>query len=125
MAWLSRKQQPASRKMAFSPEVGSQIVLRDYLGTFERVSGVVVRVAPLTVTITRIGGRSEMSPGITIIYREGDGWIEEYPPSLLENEFARLGVFPTVGQWGRLEKMRPEEFETTAEFTLRCLAELV
>jgi hypothetical protein len=109
----------------FSPEVGSQIVLRDYLGALEKVSGVVVRVAPLTITITRIGGRSEMSPGITVTYKGGDGWIEDYPPSLLEDEFARLGVFPTAGQWSRLTEMRPYESEAAIEFVTRCLAELV
>lgn len=107
-------------------DVGSPVTVRRLWGAFDEVEGVVKRVTPSTVTIevTRLGGRQEMRPGHTIEYREGDGWIVEYPLSLLEGKFSELGVKPTPAQWERLEEMLPYVGETENEYTLRCLAEL-
>lgn len=108
-------------------QIDSPVVIRRLWGAFAEVEGVVKRVTPSTITveITRLGGRQEMRPGYTIEYREGDGWIVEYPPSLLSGKFAELGVKPTPAQWERLEELLPYVDETENEYVLRCLAELV
>lgn len=86
------------------------------------------RVTPSTIVveITRLGcGTREMNPGYTVEIKEGDGWVVEYPPSLLRGKFSKLGVKPTQRQWERLEEILPYIDETEEQYILRCLAELV
>lgn len=100
--------------------LGNTIHLRDYLGTFSRVEGVVRRVTPLIVEITRLSERNPrpLKPTFTTEYSEGDGWIEEYPLALCE-----LALEGT----GREVTHVPPAFEgeLAHEYMVRYLASLV
>lgn len=101
--------------------LGNTIHLRDYLGIFDRVEGIVRRVTPsLIIEVTRLSERNPrpLSPGVTIEYSRNDGWIEEYPIELCE--------IALEGTGRRVEYVPPAfEGELAHEYMVRYLASLV